>query len=521
MSPTAVETAPARTREKFQGHDIAASDLWPSPLNPRKTIDPTALKELAASIRENGIIEPLVVRQKPQFDNGTGPQFEIAAGERRWRASLLVHESPLPCVVRELTDAQLVELALNENQQRDSIHPLEEAAAIQLLLDLDPTNTIASIARKMGEEYAWVYNRLKLLRMSELAQSAYRAIGADFDDHAAILAKVPSHQQDGALAACFSDLLYEIPELEEEGGKVDPPYTVAEAVTESRWDLLKDCLNSTASLRRWIASHTTIDIADQAVQEELPTLAEAQADAAAEEKALVQVSLDPQLTETQAKELGVIRRARWIEIDETATPEPGRVSNERCEHMRRAAVTHPATPKTLRVPVVTICSKRSCPVHRPAPPKRAAGSSKVTDRERKAEEKRQVEEAERVERARVWKDEQRPKYLAALVTQVAKVKTLSTTLVRSLLDQQTLDDLTEFYGVELTPKTALTVLILANAPLSEWTLGRESRHLQEFGDIFGLTPAQWEKTQKAAKPTKAVKKTATAKATAKPKKGGR
>jgi len=501
--------------------EIPIKALYPSPLNPRKTLSQPALEELAESIRDKGVIEPLVVRAEPDGDSER-PRFEIVAGERRYRAAMLANLTALPCVVRTLTDAEVVEHALTENHQRADVHPLEEAEAIQQLLDLDTAYTIAGVAAKLGVSKSWVYGRLKLLKMDDQAREAYRA-GAITAEHADLLAAVPAHQQAAALDACFSNIFYEEPEVDEDGGEIDPPYSAREALAKSRWDLLASCLQSAASLKRWIARHTTADIADDAVQQAMPELEVAIADAAAEASKLLQVSLDPGLNETAAKDLGVIRRGRWIEVNEDARDEPGEVSSARCEHMQSAVVTHPVTPGTLRV--VTVCIKRSCPVHRPAPTKAEAtpADPRTAAREQKAAEQRAAAEAEAQERARVWAEVQRPKYLAALAALVAKERTLTPDIVRLATDQWHLDQVKELYGIELTPKTALTVLILASGPTGTWQTSRDSAQLAEFGKAFGLTPAQWEKQQKAAgkgKPATKPTKTTKAKPAAK-KKGGR
>ena len=492
---TTTPATPAVASVDFR--ELPIDQVFTSPLNPRKTLNEEALKELAQSIREKGIIEPLVVRVSP---SPGGRDFEIVAGERRYRAAEMAGLEVVPCVVRVLSDAEVVEHALTENHQRRDVHPLEEAEAIQQLLDLDSAYTIAGVAAKLGVSHTWVYGRLKLLRMSEPAREAYRA-NAITAEHADILARVPAHQQAAALTACFASMLFYDACDDILGEDADGPSDIDQAIAQGRWDLLAPTLVSAGELRRHVARHSTVDIADEAVQTELPALAEALADAAADDAALLQVSLDPRLGETDAKVLGVIRRGRWIEIDEAGTNVPGEVSTSRCEHMRQAAVTHPVTPKVLRI--VTICTKRSCQVHRPAAEKteRHAGpaaSPKETERQRQAEEKRAADEAAAKERARVWDEEQRPKYLAALAARVAKVKTLTTAHVRELIDDYTLQQIETLYGVALTPKTIVTVLLIASGPTGEWQTRRDSDALEQFGKDYGLTPGQWEKQQKAA-----------------------
>jgi ParB family chromosome partitioning protein len=498
------------TRADFRELPITA--LFPSPLNPRKTIDDIALAELAESVREKGVIEPLVVRGGTYSDFASAERFEIVAGERRYRAALVAGLASLPCVVRTLTDAEVVEHALTENHQRRDVHPLEEAEAIQQLMDLDTAYTVAGVAAKLGVSHSWVYGRLKLLRLDAAARHAYRA-GAITAEHADLLARVPAHQQAAALIACFSQMLYAAPDDDSEDAD-DALWQIEGALERERWDLLAACVNSPAALKRWIANHSTVDIDDTVVQETLPELSVALADAAAEESKLLQVSLDPNLTEGAAKDLGVIRRPRWVEIDLSLTKDRDPVSSKRCEAMQAAVVTHPATPGTLRV--LTVCAKRSCPIHQPKPAASARPDTSRAEQDRLDREQREQELADQRAKEAAWA-EARPKYLAALAALVLKTKAVTPALVRILCDPWNLRQVEDLYGVPLTTKTALATLILSIGPLGDYATRRDSRDLEAMGRAFGWTPAQWEKAEKAAS-KKPSMKPAARRAT---KKGGR
>ena len=130
--------------------------------NPRKNFDEAKLRELADSIREHGILEPLIVRQH----NGT---YELVAGERRLRAAKLAGLKKVPVVVRELDDNQVRELMLLENLQREDLNPLEEALALKTLLD-EGNITQEELGRKLGKSQAWIANRLRLLKAPEELQ---------------------------------------------------------------------------------------------------------------------------------------------------------------------------------------------------------------------------------------------------------------------------------------------------------------------------------------------------------------
>ena len=132
--------------------------LAPGRYQPRKTMDDAKLQELAESIRAQGVIQPIVVR-----DLG-GRSYEIIAGERRWRASRLAGLDEIPVVVREVDDRTVVAMALIENIQREDLNPLEEAQALQRLIDeFDLTHAQAAAA--VGRSRAAVSNLLRLLEL--------------------------------------------------------------------------------------------------------------------------------------------------------------------------------------------------------------------------------------------------------------------------------------------------------------------------------------------------------------------
>ncbi len=132
--------------------------LTPGRFQPRKSMDPQALSELAASIKTQGMIQPIVVR-------ATGDrQFEIIAGERRWRAAREAGMQEVPCVVREADDRATIAMALIENIQREDLAPLEEAAALQRLID-EFGLTHQKAADAVGRSRAAVSNLLRLLEL--------------------------------------------------------------------------------------------------------------------------------------------------------------------------------------------------------------------------------------------------------------------------------------------------------------------------------------------------------------------
>jgi ParB family transcriptional regulator, chromosome partitioning protein len=137
--------------------EAPVGSLEPNPYQPRTTMHPEALAELARSIRESGIVQPILVRRR-------GERYQIIAGERRWRAAEAAGLSSVPVSVREVPDEQLLELALVENVQRQELSPLEEAQAFQRLsgeLGLSQEE----IARRVGRDRTTVANTVRLLKL--------------------------------------------------------------------------------------------------------------------------------------------------------------------------------------------------------------------------------------------------------------------------------------------------------------------------------------------------------------------
>ncbi|QQE74452.1 ParB/RepB/Spo0J family partition protein [Brevibacillus composti] len=139
--------------------EIQVSDIRPNPYQPRKEFDPTAIEELAQSIQEHGIIQPLIVRKSIKG-------YELVAGERRLRAAKSLGLKKVPAVVKDYTDQQLMEIALIENLQRENLNPLEEAEAYEKLLS-HHSYTQEQLSKKVGKSRPHVANMLRLLQLPE------------------------------------------------------------------------------------------------------------------------------------------------------------------------------------------------------------------------------------------------------------------------------------------------------------------------------------------------------------------
>jgi ParB family transcriptional regulator, chromosome partitioning protein len=164
VPPLAAPVSTPDTHERVQR--VPLNRIRPCPLQPRKDFSAEALQELADSIREQGIVQPLIVRER----NG---HFELIAGERRWRAAQLLQLAEVPVIVRQADDRAVLELALIENLQRENLNAIEEAHGYEQLAGQFQL-TQEEIALKVGKSRAVVANSLRLLKLPPAVQSFIR-----------------------------------------------------------------------------------------------------------------------------------------------------------------------------------------------------------------------------------------------------------------------------------------------------------------------------------------------------------
>ena len=179
--PKAAPASPAGASE------VAVDRLEANPWQPRSAMDPGRLAELAESIRQSGVVQPILVRPR-------GDRFQIVAGERRWRAAQKAGLATVPVVVREVPDEELLELALVENIQRQELTPLEEAQAFQRL-QTEFRLTQEEIARRVGRDRSTVANTLRLLRLPRELRDLVAAGRLDAGHARALLALSRADEQ--------------------------------------------------------------------------------------------------------------------------------------------------------------------------------------------------------------------------------------------------------------------------------------------------------------------------------------
>ncbi|HQX91392.1 MAG TPA: ParB/RepB/Spo0J family partition protein [Thermomonas sp.] len=167
LGPKAAASAPVLEAQPGEAlRSLPVDAMVPGKYQPRRTMDEAKLDDLAASIKAQGVIQPIVVRERLGADGKGGRTYEIIAGERRWRASQRAGLSDVPVVIREVDDRTVVAMALIENIQREDLNPLEEAQALQRLIDeFDLTH--AAAAEAVGRSRAAVSNLLRLLELPE------------------------------------------------------------------------------------------------------------------------------------------------------------------------------------------------------------------------------------------------------------------------------------------------------------------------------------------------------------------
>jgi ParB family chromosome partitioning protein len=170
------------TDEEKRVLPIPVEELQPNPLQPRGVITPESLVDLVDSVREHGVLEPLVVAKTPAG-------YQIIAGERRWRAAKVVGLRTVPAIVKETTPRGMLEMALVENVQRVDLNPLERAKAFQRLMEeFGLSNT--EIAQRVGKSTAYISNSLRLLTLPDALKDGLLT-GLISEGHARALAAIP------------------------------------------------------------------------------------------------------------------------------------------------------------------------------------------------------------------------------------------------------------------------------------------------------------------------------------------
>lgn len=385
---------------------VPLDQLRESPFNPRRTFEESALAELTASVREQGILVPLLVRP-------AGKGYEVVAGARRLRAARAAGLKEVPALVRELTEAQALEAQVIENLQRADVHPLEEAEGYRRLTERPPRGagyTVSQIAERVGRSVKYVYDRMKLLALTKEAQAHFTA-GKITAGHAILLARLKPADQARAMDVDGRAL------FEEEHLLWHPDAQAEDAVKPV----------SVRELQAWIDEHVKFDKAaadPMLFPETVGTLQAAQEQA----ERVVQITHDHYVRpEARDEKERIFGPRSWKRAD-------GKARSKACPHaVTGVLVVGPGRGEAFRV----CTNKEKCQVHWAAERKaRAAGRSPAgrvgqPARNREQEKWEARHRKEEAERAR-WK-KAAPAILEAVAARVAKLPTKATGLLGQIL----------------------------------------------------------------------------------------
>ena len=224
--------------------EIDISELRPNPYQPRKEFDPEKLTELAVSIKEHGIIQPIIVKKSVKG-------YEIIAGERRYRASKLAGLDKVPAIVRPFTDEQMAEISLLENIQRENLNPIEEALAYKQLLEKSHM-THENLSTKVGKSRSYITNVIGLLRLpsevQELVSKGKISMG-----HARALSKLESDEEIIRLAHKRDEENITVRDVEDISSKEEKKVKITKKVDNNDYkyveDLLRDKLDTKIKIK--------------------------------------------------------------------------------------------------------------------------------------------------------------------------------------------------------------------------------------------------------------------------------
>jgi ParB family chromosome partitioning protein len=369
--------------------NVSLSLLSESKTNPRRIFEDAALKELASTIRTQGVLSPLLVR--PVTENG----FEIVFGARRYRAAQLAEQDTVPVRIRQMTDAEVIEAQLIENLQRRDVHPMEEAQGFRALLDLDePKYSIEQIAARTGKNASYIAGRLKLTELVPAVVDAFYKdeIGVG---HALLLAKLQPTQQEQALSHCFREdwsgagknrnILLPVRNLQfwiEQNVMLilkDAPFNKREAQLVPAAGSCVDCPKRTG--------HNKLLFSDLGKQDACtdPSCYQSKvsahvAQAIATKPQLVQIST---AYGTQKEDSPVLPRNKYTEIHKpTSKDDAKRPEFKVCKYTAEAIITEGSGIGTVQ----KVCANPACPVHHPKP------QASREDEKWKAEQEKQRKE---------------------------------------------------------------------------------------------------------------------------------
>lgn len=403
---------------------LPLTKLSPHPANPRTHFDPAKMQELEASIRQKGVLVPLLVRK-----NGAG--YEILAGERRSRAAKAAGLSDVPVIVRELSDAEAREIVVFENLEREDLDPLEEAEGYRTLMTQD-RYTVARIAERLGCSEKYIYDRVKLLQLVRDAKTLLLS-GRITAGHAILLARLKPDEQVRAIDP-DSGGLFQHEDTDRFDFDEDGADKASAKVPTDELKYLGYKARSVRELEGWIDQHVRFDRTAPIVADLFPETA-ATVKAAVEVKEKVVQITHNHFTHPDAKE-GLTERTyhttSWTLAD-------GSKGNKTCERsVTGVIVVGPDRGRAFKVCI----DKKKCTVHwakeQRQAEKRAVSGGESNQQERyKQEEARRKAEQEKADAERTRWKRALPAILKAVAEKVRKAPARAKGFLADLIIEKT------------------------------------------------------------------------------------
>lgn len=394
--------------------------LHESPDNPRKRFDKTALDELTESIKVMGVLTPLIVRP-------CGEGFEIGAGHRRFRAAKDAGLKEVPCIIRALSDEEFLELLVIENDQREDVHPLEEAKGY-FTLSRRPGYDISKIASRIGRSEKYVYDRLKLLSLTKEAQELF--LSDKFTaGHAILLARLSPSQQKAA--------------MEDDGGLFQHEYVnddlFLDAQEREAHDVVKP--RSVREFQCWINDHVRFDRSDPDPML-FPETTKIIQDAKEKAEKIVPITEEHYVQTSARSNERTIGPRSWARAD-------GKSGSKTCAHsVTGVIVVGPGRGQAFKV----CTAKETCKVHwgqwqkereQRAKQSSSPASQKEKERLQKAEQQRQEAERKNEERRARWM-----KALPVIRKTLADTIKKTPTDAKSFLSEVVLSEVRGYHRIE-------------------------------------------------------------------------
>jgi len=226
------------TASKNDIKEINLSEIRSNPYQPRKTFNEESLNELAASIKEHGVVEPIIIKKSI---NG----YELIAGERRTKAARIAGLKTIPAIIRDFNDEQMMEIALIENIQREDLNPIDEAKGYQAII-MKLGLTQEEVSKKFGKSRSYITNLLGLLRLPETVKK-YVESGSISMGHARVLSKIEDKDKIAELAERIINEKLSVREIEDivSGNsevKKNNPITRTKAVINPRYQIYENTM---------------------------------------------------------------------------------------------------------------------------------------------------------------------------------------------------------------------------------------------------------------------------------------